>query len=49
MTVAFSITTCWLAIKGIFPMEAFTGIITLVVQSYFTRSDREPDKKKSSV
>ena len=44
MTVAFTLTACYLAIKGLFPMEAFTGIITLVVREYFVRSDRASEQ-----
>ena len=33
-------TTCLLAWKGSFPMEAFSGLVTLAIRDYFQRSDR---------
>ena len=44
MTTAFTFTACYLAIKGIFPVEAFVGLATLIANSYFNRSDREKEK-----
>ena len=41
MVVCFTITACYLSAKRIFPMEAFTGIVTLVVREYFVRNDRK--------
>ena len=44
MTVSFTITACYLAIKGIFPVEAFVGLCTLIANEYFKRPDREKEK-----
>ena len=40
MTVAFTTTACYMAIRGVFPVEAFVGLTTLVANNYFTRNDR---------
>lgn len=45
MTVTLSLTACYMAIKGLFPIEAFTGIFTLVVREYFARSDRGSEQQ----
>lgn len=39
--ILLTVTTCILAYKDKFPMEAFTGLVTLAVRDYFQRSDRE--------
>ena len=39
------VTTCILAYRGTFPMEAFTGLVTLAVRDYFQRSDRKEEQK----
>ena len=44
MAVTFTITGCWMAVKGTIPNEAFIGILTLVVNEYFKRSDRSSEK-----
>lgn len=44
-TVLFTCTACLLAWKGTFPMEAFAALVTLVVNSYFIRNDREANKE----
>ena len=45
VTIGLTLTACIMAFKGSFPMEAFTGLVTLAVRDYFQRSDREGDKK----
>lgn len=45
MTVAFTITSCVLAVKGTFPVEAFVGLATLIANSYFNR-DRADEAPK---
>jgi hypothetical protein len=44
MTVAFTITACYMAVKGMFPVEAFVGLTTLVANNYFTRNDRAKEE-----
>ena len=46
MTVAFTATSCYLAIKNIFPIEAFVGLVTLIANEYFKRSDRPSETNK---
>jgi len=46
MTVAFTLTSCYLAIKNIFPVEAFVGLVTLIANEYFKRSDRKDEHSK---
>ena len=41
VTIGLVFTACILAYKGSFPMEAFTGLVTLAVRDYFQRTDRE--------
>ena len=45
VTIGLVLTACVLAFKGSFPMEAFTGLVTLAVRDYFQRSDREEKPK----
>ena len=44
MTVTFTFTACYLAIKGVFPVEAFVGLVTLIANEYFKRTDRPTEK-----
>ena len=41
VTIMLSLTACILAFKGQFPMEAFAGLVTLAINSYFVRTDRK--------
>ena len=43
VTIGLTFTACVMAFKGSFPMEAFTGLVTLAVRDYFMR-DRSTDK-----
>lgn len=42
VTIGLTLTACIMAYKGKFPMEAFTGLVTLAVRDYFQR-DRTND------
>lgn len=44
LTVLFGFTTCYAAIKGKIPAEAFTTLAGVVVHGYFTR-DRSTEEK----
>lgn len=41
VTIGLTLTACIMAYKGSFPMEAFTGLVTLAVRDYFQRADRD--------
>jgi len=45
MTAAFTITCCVGFIKGMVQSEAFVGIVVLIANEYFKRSDRPSDKE----
>ena len=44
VTVGLTFTACIMAFKGSFPMEAFTGLVTLAVRDYFMRDDRKKEE-----
>lgn len=46
VTIGLTTTACILAFRGTFPMEAFTGLVTLAVRDYFMRNDRSNDPTK---
>lgn len=47
VTIGLVLTACILAFKGSFPMEAFTGLVTLAVRDYFMRDDRKKEETPS--
>lgn len=45
VVILLTATACVMAYNGRFPVEAFSGLVTLAVRDYFDRKDRSPDTK----
>lgn len=43
LSILFSVTTCYLAIKGIISIEAFIGLTASIITYYFNK-DKGSDK-----
>lgn len=42
MAIMFSLTGCYMAVRGILPTEAFAGLLTLIVREYWMQGRKEP-------
>jgi len=40
MTIAFTVTTCYLAWTGAIPAEVFVPLVTVIVMSYFNKEKK---------
>ena len=40
LSIMFSVTTCYLAIKGIISIEAFVGLTASIITYYFNKDKR---------
>lgn len=40
LSIMFSVTTCYLAIKGVISIEAFVGLTASIITYYFNKDKR---------
>ena len=41
MAIMFSLTGCYMAVKGVLPTEAFAGLLTLIVREYWMQGRKD--------